>query len=131
MEYIFRDSTMICQRVSVSMTIKVIVFVVFFHFFTVFCVFSLPFLSFVKSFNQIRTQQKQLRMFFEFYCSALPVFLLFPICFFSYIFTLFFAALYNNLCIKTKLNLVTLVSQETGDKTKKYSVHCGVILHAQ
>ena len=82
MEYIFRDSPMICQRVSVSMTIKVIVFVVFLHFFTVFCVFSLPFLSFVKSFNQIRTQQKQLRMFFEFYCSALPVFLLFPICFF-------------------------------------------------
>ena len=90
----------------------------------VFCTFSLPFLSFVKSFNQIRTQRKQLRMFFGFYRSALPVFLLFSICFFSFILTLFFPALYNNLCVKTTLNLVTLVSQETGDKKKQRALWC-------
>ena len=47
---------------------------------------------------------------------ALPVF--FSICFFSFIFTLFFPALYNNWCTKTTLNVVILVShpQETGDK---------------
>ena len=39
-------------------------FLVFLHFFTVFCIISLLFLSFVKSFNQIRTQRKQLRKFF-------------------------------------------------------------------
>ena len=82
MEYIFRDWPMICQRVSVSMTIKVVVFVVFLHFFTVFCVFSLPFLSFVKSFNQIRTQQEQLRMFFWI--------LLFSFARFSFVSNLFF-----------------------------------------
>ena len=81
------------------------------------CVFSLLFLSFIESFNQIRTQRKQLRMpVFKFYRSALPVFVLFLSVFFSFIFTLFFSALYNNLCIKLMLNLV---SQETGDKTKK------------
>ena len=101
MEYIFRDSPMICQRVSVSMTIKILslVFVVFLHFFTVFCVFSLPFLSFVKSFSQIRTQQKQLRMFFEFYCSALPVFLLFPIWFFFLTFLRCFFLHYIIICV--------------------------------
>ena len=41
-----------------------LVFVVFLQFFTIFCDFSLPFLNFVKSFNQIPTQRKQLRMFF-------------------------------------------------------------------
>ena len=41
-----------------------LVFVVFLQFFTIFCVFSLPFLSFVKSFNQILSPRKQLRMFF-------------------------------------------------------------------
>ena len=39
--------------------------------------------------------------------------------FFTFIFTLLFPALYNDLCVKTTLNLVTLVFQETGDKTKK------------
>ena len=58
---------------------------------------------------------------FEFYRFALPVFLLFSICFFSFTFTLFFPALCNNLCTKTTLNVVTLVShsQETGDKNKR------------
>ena len=96
-----------------------LVFVVFLHFLAVFCVFSLPLLSFVESFNQIRTQRKQLRLVFEFYLSVLRGFLLFSICFLSFIFTLFFSALYNNLCIETALKLVTLVSQETGDKIKK------------
>ena len=70
--------------------------------------------------------------FFQFYRFALPVFLLFSICFFSFIFTLFFPALYNNLCTKTTLNVVTLVShsQETGDK-KTACTHCGVIMHTQ
>ena len=67
-----------------------LVFVVSLHFFTFFGIFLLPFLSFIESFNQIRTQRKQLRMLFEFYRSALPVFRLFSICFFSFIFTLFF-----------------------------------------
>ena len=86
--------------------------------FPVFCVFSLPFLSFLESFNQIRTLRKQLRMLFGIYRFALPVFLLFSICFFSFTFTLFFPALYNNLYARTTLNVVTLVShsQETGDK---------------
>ena len=51
--------------------------------------------------------------------------------FFPFIFTLLFPALYNDLCVKTTLNLVTLVFQETGDKTKKNSVHCGVIMYVQ
>ena len=38
----------------------------------------------------------------------------------------FSPALYNDLYVKTTLNLVTLVFQETGDKTKKTSVHCGL-----
>ena len=50
-EYIFRVSPMMCQRVFVPITIKVyfhdkisLVFVVFFHFFMgFFCVFSRPF----------------------------------------------------------------------------------------
>ena len=122
MEYIFRVSPMICQRVYVPKTVKVfldkisLVFVVFLHFFTVFCVFSLRFSGFVESFNQIRTQRKQLRMFFEFYRSALPVFLLFSICFFLLHFHAVFPALYNNLCKKATLNLVTLVSTKTGDQ---------------
>ena len=68
-------------------------------------------------FVQICTQRKQLRMFFLIRF-ALPVFFLFSICFFSFILTLFFHALYNNLCTKTTLNVVILVShsQETGDK---------------
>ena len=77
----------------------------------------IPSLSFVTSFNQIRTQRKQQRMFFlNFIVLLCPFFLLFSICFFSFVFTLFFLALYNNLCVKTTLNLITLVSQETGDK---------------
>ena len=44
-----------------------------------------------------------------------------------FIFTLFFPAfIYNNLCIKTTLHLVTLVSQKTGDKTK--NIACIVVL---
>ena len=71
-------------------------------------------------FVQICTQRKQLRMFFLIRF-ALPVFFCFPICFFSFIFTLFFHALYNNLCTKTTLNVVILVShsQETGDKKQR------------
>ena len=69
-----------------------------------------------------------MRLVFEFYRFALPVFV-----FFSLFFLLHFhaPALYNDLCVKTTLNLVTLVFQETGDKTKKPSVNCGVIMHAQ
>ena len=69
-------------------------------------------------------------MVFEFYRSALLVFL-FLVCFFLLHFHALVSALYNDLCIKTTLNLVTLVFQETGDETKKTSVHCGVIMHAQ
>ena len=99
-----------------------LVFVVFLHFFTVFCVFSLPFLSFVESFNRIRTQRKQLRvLFFNFIVLLCPFF----ICFQSVLFPSFsrrlFSALYHNLCIKSTLNLVTLVSQETGDKLWCYN----------
>ena len=57
-------------------------------------------------------------MFFFLIRFALPVFFLFSICFFFFIFTLFFPALYNNWCTKATLNVVILVShsQETGDK---------------
>ena len=51
--------------------------------------------------------------------------------FFSFIFTLFFPALYNNLYTKTTLNVVTLVSHSQETEDKKNSVHCGVIMHAQ
>ena len=62
--------------------------------------------------------------FFEFYRSALPVF--------SFIFNLFFLlhfyavfpCMYNNMCVKTTLNLITLVSQETGDKKKQRALWC-------
>ena len=97
----------------------------------VFCVFSLPFLSFLESFNQIRTQQKQPRMFFFNFIVLLCTF---SFCFqsvFSPLFSrCFFPALHNNLYTKTSLNLVTLVShsQETGDK--KTACIC-VIMHAQ
>ena len=37
---------------------------------------------------------------------------------------LFFPVLYNNLCVKTTLNLITLVSQETGDKKKQRALWC-------
>ena len=106
-----------------------LVFVVFFHFFTVFCVFSLSFLSFVKSFNQIPTQRKQLRMFFFNFIVLLCLFFFcFQSVFFSFIFTLFFPALYNNLYTKTTLNVVTLGhSQETGDKKWKKTA-CIVVL---
>ena len=125
MKYIFCVLSMICQRVSVPMTLRYfrdkisLVFVVFLQFFTIFCVFSLPFLSFVKSFNQIPTQRKQLRMFYlNFIVLFCPFFFCFQSVFFSFTFTLFFPALYNNLCTKTTLNVVTLLSysQETGDK---------------
>ena len=56
--------------------------------------------------------------FFEIYRSALPVFLFFSL-FFLFILTLLLPALYNDFCVKTTLDLVTLVFQETGDKTKK------------
>ena len=64
--------------------------------------------------------------FFLFYRFALHVFLLFSICFFSFILTLFFPELYNNLYTKTTLNLVTLVShsQEIGDKKKQRALWC-------
>ena len=88
------------------------------------------FLSFVKSFNQILSPRKQLRMFFlNFIVLLCPFFFCFqsvfsPLlsrCFLSFTFTLFFPALYNTLCTKTTLNVVTLVShsQETGDKNKR------------
>ena len=47
-----------------------------------------------------------------------PFFFFFSL-FFSFIFTLLFPALSNDLCVKTTLNLVTLVFQETEDKPKK------------
>ena len=111
-----------------------LVFVVFSHFFTVFCVFSLPFLSlssrsikFVLSENTF-----VLRVLFNFIVLLCPFFLCFRwICFFSFIFMPFIPALYYYFCIKTTLNLLTLVSQETGDKTKKTQLHCGVIMHTQ
>ena len=66
-------------------------------------------------------------VFFEFYRFALPVFFLFSICFqFSFIFTLFFPALYNNLCTKTTLNVVTLVSHSRETEDKKTA--CIVVL---
>ena len=79
------------------------------------------FLSFVKSFNQIPTQRKQLyECFFEFYRLALPVFL--------FVFNLFFSPLFSRclflhyiiICIQ-KLQKFTLLShsQETGDKKKR------------
>ena len=78
---------------------------------------------------QIRTQRKQLRMFFfNSFCFAR--FFLFSI-FFSPLFSRFFPALYNNWCTKTTPNVVILVShsQETGEK--KNSVHCGVTMQVQ
>ena len=63
---------------------------------------------------------------FEFYLSALPVFLFIQSVFFSFVFTLLFPALYNDLCVKTTLNSVTLVFQETKDKTKMTA--CIVVL---
>ena len=59
-----------------------LVFVVFLQFFTIFCVFSLPFLSFVKSFNQISTHEN------SYECS----FSILSFCFarFSFVFNLFF-----------------------------------------
>ena len=49
-----------------------------------------------------------------------------------YVSVFFVSTLYNNLCTKTALNIVTLVShsQETGDK-KTACIYCGVIMHAQ
>ena len=66
-----------------------LVFEVFLHFFTVFCVFSLPVLSFLESFNQIRTQRKQLRMFFfNFIVLLCPLSFCFQSVFSSFIFRL-------------------------------------------
>ena len=67
-------------------------------------------------FVQIRTQRKQLRMFF-FNSFSFARFFLFSI-FFSPLFSRFFPALYNNWCTKTTPNVVILVShsQETGEK---------------
>ena len=50
----------------------------------------------------------------------------FSICFFFFIFTLSFPALYNNWCTKTTLNVAILVSH-----SQENSVHCGVTMHAQ
>ena len=82
------------------------------------CLFKvLSSLSFVQSNSY--SAKIATNVLFEFYRFALPVFLLFSICFFSFTFALFFPALYNNLCTKTTLNVVTLLSQETGDKNKR------------
>ena len=106
MEYIFCVSPMICQRVSVPMTIEYfhdknsLVFVVFLHFFTVFCVSSLPFLSFVKYFNQIPNQRKQLRMYF---LNFIVLFCPFFFCFqsvFSPLFSRCFCLHYIIICIQ-------------------------------
>ena len=97
-------------------------FVLFLQFFTIFCIFSLPFFKFCLVIQSNSYYAKAAtNVLFEFYRFALPVFLLLSICFFSFTFTLFFPALYNNLCTKATLNVVTLVShsQETGDENKR------------
>ena len=98
----------------------------------VFCVFSLPIFKFCQVVqSNLYSAKTAVNGFFEIYRSVLPVFLFFSVCFFPFIFTLLFPALYNDLRVETTLNLVTLFFQETGDKTKKNSVHYGVMMHVQ
>ena len=89
----------------------------FLALFTVFCVFSQPIFKFCRvvqsNLYSAKTAANDVLKFIVLRC---PFF--FSL-FFSFIFTLLFPALSNDLCVKTTLNLVTLVFQETGDKTKK------------
>ena len=108
-----------------------LVFVVFLHFFKVFCVFSLPIFQFCRVVqSNLYSAKTAANGFFKFIVLLCPFFF-FSVCFSPFIFMVFSPALYNDLYVKTTLNLVTLVFQETGDKTKKTACIVVYIMHAQ
>ena len=127
-EYIFRVSPMICQRVSVPVTFVPVryfhdkislVFVVFFHFFMGFFVFSLCLFKFSRVVQSNSSLAKTATNAFLNFIVLLCPFSFCSQSVFPLYFHAVFPALYNNLCTKTTLNVVTLVSHSRKQETKR------------
>ena len=109
-----------------------LVFAVFFHFFSRFFVLSRCLFKVLSSRSiKFILSENSYECFLNFIVLLCP----FPPFFqpvFPPLLSRCFFLLYDNLCIKTTLNLVTLVTQEIGGKTKKtVCIMVHVIMHAQ
>ena len=143
MEYIFRVSPMICQRFLFRWQLRYFLDKIRLVFGSFLALFH-GFLCFLAAFSKVLSSRsikfvlsKNNYECFLNFIVQLCRFSFVSNLFFPFIFTLFFLAfIYNNLCINvlhnvyyTKLGHIGLPKNRR--QNKKYSVHCGVIMHAQ